>query len=726
MTYEQNIQRLSRTSQFNTSQAQQFETENANNISQWHRNRAEQTIQALSKFSATLQKERKKQIERAKAEGEKIYAEDRAVDAKRLLELKMLEPKLKADDIRHHELKAIQLRLEGVNAYPDADRIAKLSHYQQFGYARAKLKNRMDSFPDTLNYRMQNGTTKYQLNGIEYTAKDIRNSNVNSYVLKQALLHAETAKLKEEMGLNNFTPELLELVGVNKTIEAAKTAYLSKARTKYNIEASKQTQAQAMVAWNDSPKTGMDIQHFLTTWGATVNEKNELNDNEGAWNAFMSMVAKEANGEPDYADTIGNVPIPLEMAKKVGAKPGTTFAEHWPQRFSKLKKDIKKGYVDSVNAQKDFLKAKQTEVGNIFNEEASKGEIDGERLEWYREQSRKLGGVLDTRIKNYETVSARDQRIDEETNIPNLIASNNGSITHQELNQFHPRAAAKFRDQATRHENAFKKKHNVDGKIKAALNQSWTDAGMKSKEKPVVWEYALARATADYERKFNKLVAIGFDADSASKLALDSPAGGVKHPETGEPITDFEGVVNEIKTNGANSKYTKDAIEDKDSLADAMIRVHQIDVGKREMIEDPFAVKTKIVGGEYGKDRINEIIKNIEIYGPWEGVIKSDLALKYYQGLALGKRGWNAHGIIDSQLKAAGHPGLFPDRVEPDPKEDDDGAADETANVVEETKYEGSLVSYNNIIDNSIDLQNRALGRESVHNQPENIASYLA
>ena len=291
MSYEQNIQRLSSTSRFNTSQAQAFETENANNISQWHRDRAEQTIQALSKFSETLQKERKKQIERLKAEGEKKFAEDRAVDSQRLLELKMLEPQLKADDIRHHEIKAIQLRLEGVNAYPDADRIAKLSHYQQFGYARAKLKNRMDSFGDTLNYRMQNGTTKYQLNGIEYTAKDIRNSNVNSYVLKQALLHAETAKLKEEMGLNNFTPELLELVGVNKTIEAAKTAYLSKARTKYNIEASKQTQAQAMVAWNDSPKTGMDIQHFLTTWGATVNEKNELNDNEGAWNAFMSMVA---------------------------------------------------------------------------------------------------------------------------------------------------------------------------------------------------------------------------------------------------------------------------------------------------------------------------------------------------------------------------------------------------------------------------------------------------
>ena len=726
MTYEQNIQRLSKTSRFNTSQAQQFETEHANAMSQWHRDRANKVIDGLSSFSKILQDERKKQIEAMKLEGKKISREHRVADAKRVIELEQMLANEKLNDTQTHQLKAEYLRLNGVNSYPEASRLSKLSHYQQIGYTQERLRNGMASYPDHLNDRMRNGETPFTFNGVTYTAKQIRDDNIHSYPVKAALLELEADQLYKDMGLDRFSPEVLEVMGVNTAINAAKDAYLGKIRKRYSIAESKQTQAQLGLAWKNSPRTGDDVHHFLAGWGATLGEDGQQHRNKGAWDAFLKVVAEEANGEPDYADTIGNLPIPLELAKQVGAKPGTTFAEHWPQRFTKLKRDIKKAFTDTVNADKDFLKAQQTKVGNEFNERASTGEIDGDELEAWKEKSRRLGGVLDTRIKNYETVSARDQRIDEETNIPNLIASNNGSITHQELNQFHPRAAAKFRDQATRHENAFKKKHNVDGKIKAALNQSWTDAGMKSKEKPVVWEYALARATADYERKFNKLVAIGFDADSASKLALDSPAGGVKHPETGEPITDFEGVVNEIKTNGANSKYTKDAIEDKDSLADAMIRVHQIDVGKREMIEDPFAVKTKIVGGEYGKDRINEIIKNIEIYGPWEGVIKSDLALKYYQGLALGKRGWNAHGIIDSQLKAAGHPGLFPDRVEPDPKEDDDGAADETANVVEETKYEGSLVSYNNIIDNSIDLQNRALGRESVHNQPENIASYLA
>ena len=87
MSYEQNIQRLSQTSRFNTSQAQQFETENANNMSRWHTDRANKVIDGLSGFSKILQKERKKQIERLKGQGAELAREDRAVDAQRLLEL---------------------------------------------------------------------------------------------------------------------------------------------------------------------------------------------------------------------------------------------------------------------------------------------------------------------------------------------------------------------------------------------------------------------------------------------------------------------------------------------------------------------------------------------------------------------------------------------------------------------------------------------------------------
>ena len=136
MSYEQNIQRLSSTSRFNTSQAQQFESQNAQDVSQWHRDRANKVIDGLSGFSKILQKERKKQIEKSKLKGAELAREDRAVDAHRLLELEQLIPTLKEEDRNYHELKAEYIKLQGINAYPEADRLAKLSHYQQYGYTQ--------------------------------------------------------------------------------------------------------------------------------------------------------------------------------------------------------------------------------------------------------------------------------------------------------------------------------------------------------------------------------------------------------------------------------------------------------------------------------------------------------------------------------------------------------------------------------------------------------------
>ena len=208
MSYERNIERLRSTSRFNTSQAQAFETENANNMSRWHTDRANKVIDGLSGFSKILQKERKKQIERLKGQGAQLAREDRAVDAHRLLELEQLIPTLKEEDRNYHELKAEYIKLQGINAYPEADRLAKLSHYQQYGYTQERLKNAMDSYGDSLNYRMQNGETPYELNGVTYTAKQIRANNIQSLPLKEALLEVESAKLRKEMGLDEFSPEI--------------------------------------------------------------------------------------------------------------------------------------------------------------------------------------------------------------------------------------------------------------------------------------------------------------------------------------------------------------------------------------------------------------------------------------------------------------------------------------------------------------------------------------
>ena len=660
MSYERNIERLRSTSRFNTSQAQAFETENANNMSRWHTDRANKVIDGLSGFSKILQKERKKQIERLKGQGAQLAREDRAVDAHRLLELEQLIPTLKEEDRNYHELKAEYIKLQGINAYPEADRLAKLSHYQQYGYTQERLKNAMDSYGDSLNYRMQNGETPYELNGVTYTAKQIRANNIQSLPLKEALLEVESAKLRKEMGLDEFSPEILELVGVNKTIDKAKSAYLGKVRKRYSIDASFQTQAQSAIAWKNSGKTGADIHHFLVTTGSTVDKNGELLGNEGAWSAFTKIVAKEgvAMGDPGYADTIGNIPIPMELARKVGAKPGTTFAQHWPKRFAELKSSIKKGYVDVTNEELKFQKAEGTKLEAEFIEEARKGDLSSAQVNEWKRKFGKAGLPIPGGLTNYETASDRDQREDEDT-LESLVASQNGFISHEQLDQYHPKAALEYREKATKLQKEALKAHDSEKKIKAHLDTVFTNMGIKGNEKSPAYIEAMSNAKADYANKYNNYIAMGYNSAQASHLALH--AKEVKDKE-GQTIPDSMGVLTELKTNGEGSKYVMTGQSLEQSLKPGHIRVGQIKMAKDEILNDRNSVTTKVLGGDYGHRQITTIKNNLDKYGPG-GLYMDKGALAYYKGIARGRnpREGGYWGLVDSQLKALGHEGLNPD-----------------------------------------------------------------
>jgi len=658
MSYERNIERLRTTSRFNTSQAQQFETEHANDMSRWHRERANQIIDGLSGFSKILQKERKKQIEAAKQKGAQLAREHRAVDAHRLLELEQLIPTLKEEDRNYHELKAEYIKLQGINAYPEADRLAKLSHYQQYGYTQERLRNAMESYGDSLNYRMQNGETPYTLNGVTYTAKQIRANNIQSLPLKEALLEVEAAKLRKEMGLDEFSPEILELVGVNKTIDEAKSAYLGKVRKRYSIDASMQTQAQSTIAWKNSAKTGADIHHFLVTTGSTVDKNGNLLGNEGAWSAFMNVVGKEgiAIGDPGYADTIGNLPIPMELARKVGAKPGTTYAQHWPKRFANLKTAIKKGYVEVTNQELKFQKAAGVELEAEFIEEARKGDLSSAQVNEWKRKFGAVGLPIPGGITNYETASDRDEREDKDL-IESLMASQNGYISNEQLDSFHPKAALEHREKATKLEKAALTDFDAEKKIKAHLDTAFTNMGIKGNEKSPAYVEAMTNAKADYSRKYNRYIAMGYSAEQSSHLALH--AQQVMDKESGEAIPDSMGVLAEIKSNGEGSKYVITGQSIEKDLKAGHLRVGQIKMGKEEILNDPTSVTGKIIGGDYGHRQITSIKNNIEQYGP-SGLYMDKGALQYYQGLARGRNpregGW--WGIVDAQLKAAGHEGL--------------------------------------------------------------------
>ena len=260
------------------------------------------------------------------------------------------------------------------------------------------------------------------------------------------------------------------------------------------------------------------------------------------------------------------------------------------------------------------------------------------------------------------------------------------------------------------------------------MNNSWTEAGIKNKEKSVVWEYAFGEANKDFELILNKLVSAGYTHDEAVQLALYAPLGSVLNKDTKEPIPDLEGVVAEIQRNGANSKYTEFGEDTKATMKDAKIRVSKITEGKLEMMYNSKAHETEVVGGTYGNDRINEIIQAHKNAGGrpeniWQAINDSPEALAYYEGLARGKRGLTTYALIDAQLKASGlHPGIWPNRKE---EEDDTGQVEDASNALEETKHEGSLVSYNNVTINLEERERYFNGEGSAWNSSDNLPSWV-
>lgn len=105
------------------------------------------------------------------------------------------------------------------------------------------------------------------------------------------------------------------------------------------------------------------------------------------------------------------------------------------------------------------------------------------------------------------------------------------------------------------------------------------------------------------------------------------------------------------------------------------------------------------------------------------GIQKADHALKYYEGLTLGKRRLSAYGLIDQQLKAAGHPGIWPDRKE----EEDDTGQVEAATTAYAPLFigEGSAVTANKVDLNEQSMVAFYSGEPDPHNLPENQAPWL-
>ena len=745
-SYDRNIERLKANQAKVSAQEQGITTQAAKDKGDWMIREAEDIATKLTPFSQALQdwkdKDIKKKIEEGRAEREKAKLEDAqwmlehgSKHQQRLIAIEKareagelaegIENAAAQDDI-YQTLSRELLKRNGVNAHPDASRLAKLSPWQQVGFVQESIKNKKAALQHQVAHAMQNSTEKMNLNGINFTPAEIADNNL-ALPMKEHALQLITDKVYRNLGLHKYSDAMLERAKVAETVRSTKESIIAKYRQRFTIEDSMNTQAKAKVAWNQSEKTGKDLQKLLLTLGNTTNAKGVLLLNSGAWQEVEKIIVKEGASSPlgpEYAMKMLDKAMPDSMCRELGVPYGTTFAKQWPGRVSDLESRIKKAQVESVNAQDKYLDAQGTNIENKFREEASKEWIDGKRVEEYKDMYTAIGQAPPEWLNKYETSSKREQRKDEEINIPNLIAGQNGFITNEQLDEFHPAAALKFRKEADRHEAALKKTHNVTNTIKGALNNSWAEAGIKNREKTVVWEYALANAQKDYETKFNKLIAFGYSSDEAVELALRAPAGSVKDKE-GNPIPEFEGVINEIQRNGANSKYTQYGEEAKANIKNSHIRVSKIREGKEEMFFDADAIDNQVVGGEYGEARIKEIAESMNVYGKWKGIRKAEEALKYYEGLALGKNGLTAYALIDKQLKASGHPGLWPERVEEEETDDAKDELDAIEDATQPLKQEGDLVSYNTVTTNLAEVNRFKNGEESYWNTSDALPGYL-
>ena len=625
---------------------------------------AEQVATALSGFSKTLHDWKVKDIEKKKIQGKAAARKHASVDAHKLAALSLELQKTKKEDTRYQEIKQEMLRLGGPNVYPDAERVAGLSPWQQVGYAKEKLRAFNETFDDKLAHAMQNSEKAISISGVTFTPKELRDNNITALPFKEAASKVLSEDIRQAANIDRFSPEMQALAGTDEAIIKAQDGQMAKYRERYNIDSSHNTRIKAQKEWANSGKTSEDLHRLFLIQSNTVDKDNNLLGNAGGWNSVMEILQDEGinSGDPLYAEKLGALELPPNLRAQVGAKAGTTFAQQWPGRFKKLKSDIKSGIVSANNEELKFQETAGTALQVEFIEAARKGDLSTQQVNQYKRRFGELGLPIPSSVTNYETASMRDEREDKQQ-IEALMASQNGYISNEQLDQFHPLAALEFREKAAKMEKAALQDFDSEKKIKAHLDTAFTNMGIKANEKSPAYVEAMANAKADYAKQYNRYIAIGYSPEIASHLALNGAPGEAKDKE-GKPIPGSMGVLTEIKQNGENSKYVITGQSIEKELKAGHLRVARIRSGKSEIRNDPSIIHKGTIGGDYGHRQITSIKNNLEKYGE-SGIHMDKGARQYYQGLARGRDG-NWMGLVDAQLKATGHPGLWPNERPPE------------------------------------------------------------
>jgi hypothetical protein len=690
-SYDRNIERL-KTNQANVSlQERDIRSGAAQAESQKILNDTNNIINELSRLSPKLQKRYEEHQEKIAEQEAQAVRDAELQKSKDILDhknrIEQLETTIKAaklqgdfdkidaEEKRLLELKQQYLDFHGPRSYYDAQAIEGRTGARQVGYVREKLRMFKEQLPYLFSNEFQNSREEFSLQGITFTAEQLRDNSL-ALPQKEYAINILMDRVLERAGIYEYTPEMLLLNGITGDkgiVETLKRQQRAQAYQEYNVAKGdldrKRYQLEfknsLTTALGDPVKSGEALAklHLAIATTPTTNGAGIIG-NQKAWEMVYNFLATEADGNDNYARTVGEWVIPDWLAVKVGAPKGTKYGQFWKGRISGLRKSIQDGAISAANQEKNYLNSKGTEVVNEFKRDIQNGEVKTrDDIKDLKYKFTDLGLTIPDDITNYETLL--DRYVDDDVElIERRIAYNQGSITHQELNQYHPEAASGFREKATKFENAQFAHSGAEGFIKAELNTAFEGMGVKGNEKSPEYKTALFNAVQDYKKKFNNLIAMNYSADEASHLALHGPAKLVT--KEGIEVPDSEGVVTEINRQKGNTKYrTIGQNIETTGLKSGHIRSSKVLHAKKELRDLPEGAENNtIIGGDYGKRQITTIAANIDKYGI-NGIYYNPDALLYYKGIALGRGKMDAYSLVDKQLKVIGHKGLWPDGNKP-------------------------------------------------------------
>ena len=655
-SYDRNIDRLRQGTRQVTQQGINQRSEMANIMGQRGINEAAQLADNLKDFSSTMKKMHEHYKEEQLKLGLTEYKQYKKVNAEKYLELEKKIADAGDNEKVIQELRRQQIDLKGVNGYVDAERISHLSDWAQIGFVKAQLGSVIPTFEPKLQDAMQNSDQELEVNGIKFKTKDIHNANTEPLEFKRAGIEIHADNIWKNSGLDRYSPEMLEYAGVTQAFDKAKESLNAKYTNRYNIEKGSQHREKHEKIFENSNKTGDDIELLYKGVYSTFDGKGKLMTRADAWKVVDSKLvsAALADGNPqEYITNILNQPIPERWAKQLGVKKGTTFAEHWPQKAKTLIDTAEKTQLDSIKADLEAATIDEKQMLLNFEKAKDEGPLSEADMQGYEAWYTARGLDIPDEIKNYKTSFDKEVESDKKQ-LQDVLLTNPERLTPEFLAGLNPYAKEGLESKIKQVLEANEKDIMTDvgpmnprGLIKSNLDTLLTDMNLKGNEKTEVHRYSTGLLEDAYMEKFYQNLDKNMSREEAAYEALYGT----------------NGVLTDVRNNQQNSQYIKSpyAESEQNKFKPDEIQQAHILVGKKEL-NAGIDWRTNHIGGTHSEKHLDSIMENIKKHGLWRGLAESENAVSYYKRLTRGKHfdgGGDYIKFIDAQLRLKGHPGFF-------------------------------------------------------------------